>query len=122
MATASCLVLPLLVAPLAVVAFDDCHNLPVLRRYCVQLFTAVLILALVLSTQLSAAVIAGNWLLLVALALLVIAVTAVINFTNFMDGLDGLVGGCMAVAITALSFSINAPGRCGHLWALYLAF
>ena len=48
-------------------------------------------------------------------ALLVIAVTAVINFTNFMDGLDGLVAGCMAVAIGALSLSLNAPWS---LWAL----
>jgi UDP-N-acetylmuramyl pentapeptide phosphotransferase/UDP-N-acetylglucosamine-1-phosphate transferase len=109
--------LPLLAAPLAVVGLlDDRHNLPVSKRYSVQLFTAVLILGFSpLVKGFVPAVVAGNWLLLVALALLVIAVTAVINFTNFMDGLDGLVGGCMAVAITALSLSLNAPWS---LWTL----
>ena len=110
-------ILPLLAAPLAVVGLlDDRHGLPASRRYCVQLLTAVLILGfspLVKRTVLAVA--AGNWLLLVALALLLIAVTAVINFTNFMDGLDGLVGGCMAVVITALTLSLNAPWT---LWTL----
>ena len=105
----------MLAVPLAVVGFlDDRHNLPALRRYCVQLFTSVLILGISPLVNTSVLeVVAGNWLLLVVLALLVIAVTAVINFTNFMDGLDGLVGGCMAVAIAALSFSLNAP------WSLW---
>ena len=108
-------ILPLLAAPLAVVGLlDDRHGLPASRRYCVQLFTAVLILGFSpLVTRTVLAVAAGNWLLLVALPLLLIAVTAVINFTNFMDGLDGLVGGCMAVVITALTLSLNAPGPSG---------
>ena len=103
--------LPLFAAPLAVVGLlDDRHNLPASWRYGAQLLTAALMLGFSpLAQRFGLAVAAGSWLLLAVLALLVIAVTAVINFTNFMDGLDGLVGGCMAIAIAASSFVLNAP-------------
>ena len=39
----------------------------------------------------------------------------VFSLTTFMVGLDGLVAGCMAVAISAPSFMLNAPWS---LWAL----
>ena len=109
--------LPLLAVPLAVVGLlDDRLNLPSSWRYGAQLITAALILGFSpLVQRFGLYVAAGNWLFLVAFALLVIAFTAVINFTNFMDGLDGLVGGCMAVAIAALSLSLNAPLS---LWTL----
>ena len=102
---------PLLAAPLAAVGLlDDRHNLPSSLRYGAQISTAALILGLSpLVKGFMPAFAAGNWLLLFALALLLIAFTAVINFINFMDGLDGLVGGSMAVAIAALSFSLAAP-------------
>jgi len=109
--------LPLLAVPLAVVGLlDDRLSLPSTWRYGVQLLTALLMISyspLVKGFIPTAA--AGDWLLLVALTLLVIALTAIINFTNFMDGLDGLVAGCMAVAIGALSVSLNSPWS---LWAL----
>ena len=103
--------LPLLAVPLAVVGLlDDRYNLPSSWRYGVQLLTAALMLGFSpLVQRFGVAVASGHWLFLLALAFLVIAVTAVINFTNFMDGLDGLVAGCMAVAISALSFALNAP-------------
>ena len=109
--------LPLLAAPLAAVGLlDDRHNLPSSLRYGAQISTAALILGLSpLVKGFMPAFAAGNWLLLFALALLLIAFTAVINFINFMDGLDGLVGGSMAVAIAALSFSLAAPRP---LWIL----
>ena len=108
--------IPLLSAPLAFVGLlDDRYNLPSLWRYAVQLIVAALILTLSnIVRGFLPAVIAGNSLLLIALAFLVIAITAVINFTNFMDGLDGLVGGCMAVAIAALSLSLNVS------WSLWI--
>ena len=109
--------LPLLAAPLAVVGLlDDRHNLPASWRYGVQLSTAALILSFSpLVQRLGLSVASGSLLLLSVHFLLAIAVTAVINFTNFTDGLDGLVAGCMAVAIGALSLSLNAPWS---LWAL----
>ena len=109
--------LPLFAAPLAVVGLlDDRHNRPALWRYGVQLSTAALMLGFSpLIQRFGLADAAGYWLHPMALALLVIACTAVINFTNFMDGLDGLVAGCMAVAIGALSLSLNAPWS---LWVL----
>ena len=109
--------LPLLAVPLAVVGLlDDRLNLPSSWRYGAQLITAALILGFSPLVQRFGLYVAdGNWLFLVAFVVLVIAFTAVINFTNFMDGLDGLVGGCMAVAIAALSLSLNAPLS---LWTL----
>ena len=109
--------LPLLAAPLAVVGlFDDRLNLPASWRYGVQLLTAVLMLVVSpLVQEFGLAVAYGSLLFLPVLAFLMIAVTAVINFTNFMDGLDGLVAGCMAVAIAALAFSLNASWP---LWSL----
>ena len=109
--------LPLLAAPLSVVGLlDDRHNLPSSLRYGAHLLTAVLILGFSpLIKGFLLAVAGGNWHLLVVIAFLVIAFTAVINFINFMDGLDGLVGGCIAVAIAALSLSLNAPWS---LWTL----
>ena len=107
----SAVYLPLLAAPLAVVGlYDDFHNLPSTFRYGFQLVTAAFIL--LFSPLIQAfipAVTSGNWMFLIVLVFLVISVTAVINFINFMDGLDGLVGGCMAVSIAAVSFSLNAP-------------
>ena len=110
-------VLPLLSFPLAFVGLvDDRHNLPSLWRYGVQLFTAALILGVSpLVKERVPALIAGNWLITLALIFLVIAITAVINFTNFMDGLDGLVGCCMLVSIAAVAFSLKAPWS---IWAL----
>ena len=109
--------LPLLAVPLAVVGLlDDRLNLPASWRYGVQLFTASLMISYSpLVKGFIPTATAGDWLLLVGLTLLVIALTAIINFTNFMDGLDGLVAGCMAVAIGALSLSLNSPWS---LWAL----
>ncbi len=100
---------PLLALPLAVVGLlDDLHNLPASWRYAGQLATA---LVFVLLSRLMVPPLA----FLPALVLLVVAVTAVINFINFMDGLDGLVAGCMAVAIAAAAFKLNAPPP---IWAL----
>ena len=110
-------VLPLLALPLAFVGLlDDRYSLPASLRYGVQLLTATLMLGFSpLVQRFGVAVASGSWLFLLALVFVVIAVTAVINFTNFMDGLDGLVAGCMAVAIGALSLSLNEPWS---LWAL----
>lgn len=95
------LLLPL---PLAIVGFlDDLYALSPGLRYGVQLGTSLL---LILVSPLP-----YPWL---AIPFLLIALTALINFTNFMDGLDGLVAGCMLVAITALSFALNAP------WSLWI--
>ena len=109
--------LPLLAVPLAVVGLlDDRLNLPASWRYGVQLLSAALILGFSpLVQRLGLSVASCSLLLLPVLLLLAIAITAVINFTNFMDGLDGLVAGCMAVAIGALSFALNATWS---LWAL----
>ena len=113
----ACAVLPVLAVPLAVVGLlDDRLSLPSTWRYGVQLLTAFLMISyspLVKGSIPTAA--AGDWLLLAGLTLLVIALTAIINFINFMDGLDGLVAGCMAVAIGALSVSLNSTWS---LWAL----
>ena len=115
--TLACAALPLLAVPLAVVGLiDDRLSLPSTWRYGVQLLTAVLMISYSpLVKGFIPAAVSGDWLLLVALTLLVIALTAIINFTNFMDGLDGLVAGCMAIAIGALSLALNAPWS---LWAL----
>lgn len=109
--------LPLLSAPLAVVGLlDDRHNLASSWRYGFQLLTGALLLgSSTLVKGFMPAVASGNWLLMVAFALLLIAFTAVINFTNFMDGLDGLVAGCMAVSIAALATALDAPWP---LWSL----
>jgi UDP-N-acetylmuramyl pentapeptide phosphotransferase/UDP-N-acetylglucosamine-1-phosphate transferase len=113
--------LSLLAALLVVVGlFDDRLNLPASWRHSVQLFTAAFLLGFSPLVQRFGFLLdGGNWFLLLLPAFLVIAVTAVINFINFMYGLDGLVAGCMAVAIAALSFVLNAPwsvwGRVGSL-------
>ena len=77
-------VIPLLATPLAIVGLlDDRFNLPSSWRYIAQLFVAALMLAFSpLVKGLIPALIAGNWFILIALALLMITVTAVINFTN----------------------------------------
>lgn len=76
--------MPLLVLPLVIVSYlDDRHNIPVISRYFVQLFT-VLVLCLV------SPLVPLSMSFLPLLVLIAISATAVINFTNFMDGLDGL--------------------------------
>ena len=109
--------LPVLAAPLAVVGLiDDRHNLPASWRFGMQLVTATLVFGLSpLGQRVCLNLVSGSFLFLPLLGLIVTAFIAVINFTNFMDGLDGLVGGCMAVAIGALSLSLNAPWT---LWTL----
>ena len=116
--------LPSLAAPLAVVGLlDDRRNLPASWRYCVQLFTAVLMLGFSPLVQRFGLAVASCILLhLPVLVFLAISVTAVINFTNFMDGLDGLVAGCMAVNIAALSFSLNASWPLWFLLGALLGF
>ena len=108
--------LPLIAVPLAFVGLlDDLYNLPVSLRYAVQLSTAVFALFFSLLVQESLFVfMSGNWIFLLIIPFLLIAFTAVINFINFMDGLNGLVGGCMAIAIAALSLFLNAP------WPLWI--
>jgi UDP-N-acetylmuramyl pentapeptide phosphotransferase/UDP-N-acetylglucosamine-1-phosphate transferase len=85
---------------------DDRFNLPPALRYVFQALTAV---GLVLISPLPLHV---AWL---TVPLLVLAITAIINFTNFMDGLDGLVAGCLAVAIAAAAYELDAPWP---FWAL----
>ena len=108
--------LPLVSAPLAIVGFiDDRQTLPAAWRYCVQVMTALPVIALSpIASPLYFAV-SHSPLFLFFLSLIVISVTAIINFTNFMDGLDGLVSGCMFVVIFSLSLSQNAPWS---LWTL----
>ena len=109
--------LPVLAAPLAFVGLlDDRYDLPASWRYGVQVLTAALMFGLSpLAQGLGPSVISAVWPSLVVFVIFVIATTAVINFINFMDGLDGLVGGCMAIAISSLSYELNAPWS---LWVL----
>ena len=100
---------PLIALPLALVGFlDDRYSLPAIWRYCVQLFTALVLILFSPLVSLSVD-------MLPLLFLLLISVTAVINFTNFMDGLDGLLGGCMFVIICTLLVKLSAPWSS---WAL----
>ena len=108
--------LPLVSAPLAIVGLiDDRQTLSASWRYCVQVLTALPVVALSPIAFPFYFAASRSLLFLFYLVLLLISITAVINFTNFMDGLDGLVAGCMLVVILSLSFSLNAPWP---LWAL----
>ncbi len=114
-------ILPVLSLPLAIVGFlDDRLNLPAGLRYGSQLLTAIFLaisshLTISLLEAFSVTALASSLFLILFFVIVLITITGVINFVNFMDGLDGLVAGCLAVAISALAFQLQAPSP---IWAL----
>lgn len=96
----------LVTIPLCIIGFlDDRFNISPLKRYTVQLVTALLIFS-----YRSEIYIMDNLIYsFITSCLIVIGITAIINFVNFMDGIDGLVGGCFLVILFFIGLIFSFP-------------